>query len=104
MAALLEVKDLRTEFHTEGGVVEVSTTRDRQHAVVTVRDRGPGIPEHALRKIFERFYRVPGVQGPGSGLGLAVANEFIGWHGGCIDVESIEGHGSTFTIRLPMEA
>ena len=79
-------------------------THDDGNALVIVRDRGVGIPEHALSKIFERFYRVPGVGGAGSGLGLAVANEFVGWHGGCIEVESTEGRGSTFTVRLPMEA
>jgi signal transduction histidine kinase len=92
------------KYSSEGGVIEVSTTRAEGAALVVVRDRGAGIPEHALPKIFERFYRVPGAGGTGSGLGLAVANEFVGWHGGCIEVESIEGQGSTFTVRLPMEA
>ena len=92
------------KYSPEGGVIEVSTTHADGNALVVVRDRGVGIPEHALTKIFERFYRVPGVGGAGSGLGLAVANEFVGWHGGCIGVESIEGQGSTFTVHLPMEA
>ena len=92
------------KYSPDGGVIEVSVTHDEKNALVIVRDRGVGIPEHALTKIFERFYRVPGVGGAGSGLGLAVAHEFVSWHGGCIEVESIEGQGSTFTVRLPMEA
>ena len=92
------------KYSPEDATVDVSVTRDRGSAVLTVTDRGLGIPEQALPKLFERFYRVPGVEGPGSGLGLAVADEVVTWHGGCIEVESTVGQGSTFTVRLPVEA
>ena len=77
--------------------------RNHPQALLTVTDHGAGIPEEALPRLFERFYRVPGVQGSGSGLGLAVAAEVVAWHDGCIEVESKVGRGSTFTVRLPAE-
>jgi hypothetical protein len=61
-----------------------------------------GRPE--LHKLFGRFHRVEGVRGrsfEGSGIGLALTNELVRLHGGSIDVESDEGRGTTFTVRLP---
>lgn len=92
------------KYSSDEGVIRVSVARDGTNAVLVVTDHGIGIPEDALPRIFERFFRAPGTEGPGSGLGLAVAHEFVTWHGGCIDVESIVGQGSAFTVRLPMEA
>jgi signal transduction histidine kinase len=73
-------------------------------ATVEVRDRGIGIPPGELPHIFERFYRAPNTSGrvPGTGLGLAGARDIVEQHGGGIYVESVEGQGSTFTIRLPV--
>ncbi len=62
-------------------------------AILTVTDHGVGIPEEALPRLFERFYRVPGAKGAGSGLGLAVANEVMTWHGGCIESREYGGRG-----------
>jgi signal transduction histidine kinase len=89
------------KYSPDGAAIEVAVSRDHQSAILTVTDHGTGIPDHALSRLFERFYRVPGTRGAGSGLGLAVANEVMTWHGGCIEVESIVGKGSTFTARLP---
>jgi len=91
------------KYSPDDGTIEVSVSNDRKGAILTVTDHGEGIPEEALPRLFERFYRVPGVKGAGSGLGLAVANEVMTWHGGCIEVESMAGQGSTFTVRLPAE-
>jgi signal transduction histidine kinase len=91
------------KYSSEGGLIEVSVTRDNGQAVLTVADQGVGIPNEALPRLFERFYRVPGVKAAGSGLGLAVVNEVVTWHGGCINVESVIGEGSTFTAYLPLE-
>jgi signal transduction histidine kinase len=76
-------------------------------AIVSVRDEGPGIPPEALPHLFERFYRVPGLEvnagsGKGLGLGLYVSRVIVQGHGGRIDVESQRGRGSTFSVHLPL--
>jgi signal transduction histidine kinase len=74
--------------------------------VVQVHDQGIGVPAADLPHIFERFHRATNVSGrlPGTGLGLPGAREVVKQHGGEISVASEEGHGSTFTVRLPLEA
>ncbi len=73
-------------------------------AVLQVRDRGVGIPPDELPYIFERFRRARNVEGrtQGSGVGLAEVRQIVEQHGGSILVESQEGEGSTFTVRLPL--
>lgn len=67
----------------------------------SVRDHGMGIaPEHRVR-LFERFYRVPGAEVSGAGLGLAIAKEIVTAHGGTIGVDSTPGEGSEFYFDLP---
>ena len=70
----------------------------------TVTDQGVGIPEKDLERIFERFYRVDPARSRetgGTGLGLSIVKHVAGNHGGDISVWSLEGQGSTFTLRLP---
>jgi PAS domain S-box-containing protein len=73
--------------------------------VVAVRDRGIGIPTDDLPHIFERFHRGRnvGTTTRGTGIGLAGVRQIVEQHGGTIEVQSEEGTGSTFTIRLPLE-
>jgi signal transduction histidine kinase len=73
-------------------------------AVLVVHDEGIGIPAADLPHIFERFVRARNVVGQigGTGIGLASAREIVAQHGGTITVESTEGVGSTFTVRLPL--
>lgn len=92
------------KYSLEGSTVTVGVRRDAGGAVLTVTDEGPGIPEDAVAHLFERFYRVPGSRGGGSGLGLALVQEVVDWHGGCIEVDSTIGRGTTFTVRLPEES
>jgi signal transduction histidine kinase len=71
---------------------------------VDVEDSGIGIPTAALPRVFERFYRVdPGRSRDtgGTGLGLAIVKHIVRAHGGEVLVASQEGHGSTFTVKLP---
>ncbi len=91
------------KYSPENGTIEVAVSRDHESAILTVTDHGVGIPDDALPRLFERFYRVPGTEGAGSGLGLAFVKEVTTWHGGCIEVESMVGQGSTFMVRLPAE-
>ncbi|HET8626407.1 MAG TPA: PAS domain S-box protein [Thermomicrobiales bacterium] len=74
---------------------------------VAVRDEGPGIPEEARAQLFERFYRVPGIEVQhgarrGLGLGLYICRQLIERHGGQIEVTSEVGRGSTFSFTLPL--
>jgi signal transduction histidine kinase len=76
-------------------------------AIVTVSDEGPGIPTEAVPHIFERFYRVPGVDVRsgsyvGLGLGLFLAKAIVEEHGGSIWVESAPGRGSAFSFSVPL--
>ncbi|ESQ87467.1 hypothetical protein ABAC460_19260 [Asticcacaulis sp. AC460] len=89
---------------TLAGEVEVRLSGDGDHALLAVRDTGPGIPEHEQAHIFTRFHRVEGVTGrsiEGSGIGLALVRELVRLHGGEVWVESEPGCGSTFFVRLP---
>ena len=81
------------------------TAGDRGEIVVAVRDYGPGIaPEH-LPRLTERFYRVDvgesRAQG-GTGLGLALVKHILNRHHGRLSIESREGEGATFTVRLSL--
>jgi two-component system, OmpR family, sensor histidine kinase SenX3 len=72
--------------------------------MLRIRDNGVGIPRPELKRIFKRFYRVPTRSGEvkGTGLGLFIVRSIVRRHGGDAFAESEgEGHGSTFTIRLP---
>ena len=87
--------------------VSVDAHADGAHAVITVTDRGPGIPEMHRARLFERFYRVDRARSRdsgGTGLGLAIVKHVAMAHGGSVEVESRTGtdHGSTFRIRLPL--
>ena len=92
--------------HTrEHDTIEVSVHRNDGTAVVSVRDTGAGIPVEDLDRIFDRFARAdPGRSRHtgGSGLGLPIVRAIVQAHGGTIDVQSVEGTGTTFEISLPV--
>ncbi|MEZ5934578.1 MAG: ATP-binding protein [Alphaproteobacteria bacterium] len=76
---------------------------DGDHAVLSVKDEGVGIPPAEQARLFERFFRASTSTGiAGSGIGLHLAYHLVQMHGGTIDVESVESHGTTFFVRLPM--
>ena len=92
------------KFTPAGGIVRVSLRpADDAHIDLVVRDSGPGIPAADLPHLFDRFHRAdaPATRGlPGTGIGLSLAKELVELHGGTISVESEEGFGATFTVRL----
>jgi len=92
------------KYSPEGGDVTVALTSDGPWAELVVEDRGLGIPAQDLPNIFKRFHRASNVVGrmPGSGLGLAGTRDIVEQHGGTIQVESVEGEGSRFVVRLPL--
>jgi len=86
---------------TKGGKIQISLKKDRDLAIITIRDNGRGIPKKHLPHIFDRFYRADKSAYPGSGLGLAIAQWVAEAHGGTIEVKSKYRQGATFTITLP---
>lgn len=82
------------------GDLFVGCRREGEDLLVEFRDTGKGIKECDLPNIFTPFFTTKG-PGQGTGLGLSISYGIIQEHGGSIDVESREGHGSTFTVRLP---
>ena len=104
--AICNLIDNATKYSPPGGEVVISLSADDRNARVRVSDKGPGIPPEDLPHIFERFYRGDksgSGQKPGVGLGLSIARFIVEKHGGTLDVESAVGHGSAFTITLPLE-
>ncbi len=90
-----------------GSPIEVSVEVNGNQMVISVADRGPGIPPADKERVFDKFYRVLGTQTkttlpPGSGLGLAVSKVLVEAHGGRIWVEDREGGGAVFRFTLPL--
>jgi signal transduction histidine kinase len=97
------------KYSPAGGDVSVGLACERADgtstAVLAVEDHGLGIPAADLPRIFDRFNRATNVKGRigGTGIGLASAQQIVQYHGGTISVESREGEGSTFTVRLALD-
>jgi len=92
------------KFSPPGSIIKILTGVENDNAILTVSDTGPGIPEHHLPHLFERFYRVEGSRNRatgGAGLGLAICKRIAEAHGGSLTVESRSGEGSSFTLSIP---
>jgi signal transduction histidine kinase len=85
-----------------GGTIRVNSEVSNQRLLVSVADSGSGIAPEALPKIFDRFYKGAGSRG--SGLGLTIARNLVALHNGEIRAESLEGHGTTLRVELPVSA
>ncbi|MHB8688735.1 MAG: sensor histidine kinase [Candidatus Dormibacteraceae bacterium] len=89
--------------HTpSGGSVEVAVNRSGDGTALAVNDTGEGIPAELLPRVFERF--VKGASSPGSGLGLAIAHDIVAAHGGKLEIQSVQGTGTTARLTLPTSA
>lgn len=91
-------------YTNEGGHIEVGVTSHGDSVEISVSDDGIGIPEHALDRIFERFYRVDAARSRAlgsTGLGLAIVKHLVAKMDGAIEVSSEVGRGSRFAISLP---
>ena len=90
------------KFSSPGGSVRVAVESSPNECTFAVRDVGPGIPEHQLPLLFDRFWTSPrATGGSGTGLGLAIARGIVEAHGGRIWVESAAGEGTSFFFTLP---
>lgn len=95
------------KYSSEDSPVTLTLQRVGETGVISVRDKGVGIAPEKLPHIFERFYRVPGIEvqtgsGIGLGLGLYITRIIVERHGGRIEVRSTQGEGSTFSVTLPL--
>ena len=104
VSAVVNLLENAVKYSDERTPVEVAVAESDGWVDVVVRDRGVGIPAKDLERIFERFYRVDRARSRdtgGTGLGLSIVRHVATNHGGDVLVESQEGLGSTFTLRLP---
>ena len=95
------------KYNVDGGWIKVSLNSDHRNFYIKVADSGVGIPEDCINHIFERFYRVDKARSRdtgGTGLGLAITKNIIIMHKGTINVYSEPGKGTTFTVKVPLQA
>ncbi len=103
--ALSNLVENAIKYNNDHGFVKVKLDADHQYFTVWVEDNGIGIPPEETEHIFERFYRVDKSHSReigGTGLGLAIARSAILMHRGAIRVESEEGKGTTFIVKIPL--
>jgi len=86
----------------EDATIWIETREQDGRAVISMRDNGPGIPAEVLPRIFDPFFTTKDV-GEGSGLGLSIVHGIVERHGGTIEVTSVVGQGTTFTVSLPRD-
>ncbi|HYH44224.1 MAG TPA: ATP-binding protein [Thermoanaerobaculia bacterium] len=102
---VVNLLDNAVKYNRPEGSVSLRLSQADGHALLEVSDTGIGIPQDALARIFERFYRVDKGRSRdegGTGLGLAIVKHVAQTHGGQVEVESRIGKGSTFRVRLPL--
>jgi two-component system, OmpR family, sensor histidine kinase KdpD len=91
-------------FHTPAGTeVRLSVKAENGVMLLTVADRGPGMPPESLPHLFEKFYRAPNARTGGTGLGLSIVKGYVEAHDGEVAAENRATGGAAFTIRLPLE-
>jgi len=95
------------KYSVKGSPITIILQQSGYETMIMVRDMGVGIPSEAIPHIFDQFYRVPGIEPQngeraGLGLGLYISRKIVERHGGHIEVQSIPGTGSSFTVLLPL--
>jgi heavy metal sensor kinase len=101
----LNLLDNAIRYTPSGGSVLVKLTREEDSARIIVSDTGVGIPPESVDRVFERFYRVDKARSRaegGSGLGLSIVKWVVEAHRGSVKLASDPGHGTTFTVSLPL--
>ncbi len=107
VSAVTNLLDNAVKYSEPGQPVEVEAAAVDGKLCISVSDHGIGIPARDLERIFERFYRVDRARSRatgGTGLGLAIVRHVAQVHGGDVTVESTEGEGSTFRLRVPLSS
>lgn len=96
--------DNAIRYNVKGGKVVIYIGASEEHAILSVKDTGIGIPEKHQKRIFERFYRVDKGRSKstgGTGLGLAIVKHIVTWHRATLKLESEEGKGTEITVAFP---
>jgi signal transduction histidine kinase len=104
--AILNLLSNAMKYSGESRQIDLRVQKKAGHIVIQVSDQGIGIDPAQQKRIFEKFYRVPSEQNqriPGTGLGLALVSHIVKAHDGHVEVRSVSGKGSTFSIHLPLE-
>ena len=92
------------KYSPNGGTIEVEAATIADEAVIAIVDRGIGIRSSDLDRLFERYYRGGNVSGiVGTGVGLYLVKMAVDLHKGLIQVESEEGNGARFVVRMPLK-
>ena len=102
--ALRNLVDNALAFSPAGGEVRVDAVVDAGRVRIRVADRGPGVPDYARERVFERFYSLPRPDGTprSSGLGLPFVREVARLHGGDVRLENRDGGGAIAMLSLPL--
>lgn len=106
MQVLVNLLSNAIKFSPENGVVVLSAERQGDYVLCKIIDQGRGVPESHKQAIFEKFKQVEAADGKrksGTGLGLPICKQIVEEHGGMIGVDSVEGKGSTFWFRVPVD-
>ncbi|MBQ6539952.1 MAG: HAMP domain-containing histidine kinase [Oscillospiraceae bacterium] len=98
----LNILDNAAKYGRDGKRIIVTIDSDASYISIKVRDFGPGIPENELEHVKKKFYKGNYTQ-RGSGIGLAVCDEIVKYHGGTLTLANAEGGGTLVTVRLPIE-
>ncbi len=102
--ALQNLLENAVDFSPSGGVVTLRLSRHEKQAVLTIRDQGPGLPDYALPRLFERFYSLKHqlTGRKGTGLGLCFVKETAELHQGSVSLENHPAGGALATFELPL--
>lgn len=92
-----------TQYAPATSEIELNANFEIGEVIIEVADQGPGLPENALKNVFNKFFRVNGSKTGGLGLGLSIVKGFIEAHNGTIKVENKLNGGAKFTIKIPTE-
>jgi two-component system sensor histidine kinase KdpD len=100
---LVNLLDNAHKYAPPETVIEVTAAVDGDWLVMEVGDQGPGVPEHDLKRVFDKFYRIPVPEGAGgTGLGLSICKGIVEAHGGRISAENRAGGGLRVVVRMPL--
>lgn len=101
---ILNLLNNAIKYNHQGGRVNITATHTPSDLTFSIQDNGQGIPAEYIPRLFDRFFRAPEMekQSTGIGLGLTVCKQIIEAHKGKIEVSSLSGKGSTFTVHLPV--
>ena len=100
---MVNLLDNALKYTPRDSSIELAAGLDDGTLTMAIADRGPGIPEHELKRVFDKFYRIPVPEGAGgTGLGLSICKGIVEAHGGSIRAENRQGGGLRVKVALPL--